>query len=291
MSSPTPPLIIDSHIHLYPSTELASLAWCHPTHPLHAQRSVAEFHAATGSPPNLAGFLFVETDRQPTAAAADFAGPLQEIAFMRRLATGDPRPGEGHTPADAKLCLGFVPWAPMTLGARGRRRLEGISRAGGWEETWSRVKGWRYLLQDKENGTGLGEGFIEGLKVLLRGFEVTDPSFIAWRTAMFTLSKCRKTYMKLSGCFSELPDKLRERPAEDIFAAILPWLAVVVAAFGPSRIMFGSDWPVCTVVVGEDAWKKWHKIVDMVCDLAGLSPEDQAMLWGGTAKEAYKLDC
>ena len=108
---------------------------------------------------------------------------------------------------------------------------------------------------------------------------------------MFTLSKCRKTYMKLSGCFSELPDKLKERPAEDIFAAILPWLAVVVAAFGPSRIMFGSDWPVCTVGVGDDAWKKWHKIVDMVCDLAGLSPEDQAMLWGGTAKEAYKLDC
>lgn len=171
MSSPTPPLIIDSHIHLYPSTELASLAWCHPTHPLHAQRSVAEFHAATGSPPNLTGFLFVETDRQPTAAAADFAGPLQEIAFMRRLATGDPRPGEGHTPADAKLCLGFVPWAPMTLGAAGLEGyLERAEREAG-EETWSRVKGWRYLLQDKENGTGLGEGFIEGLKVLgRRGF-------------------------------------------------------------------------------------------------------------------------
>lgn len=111
------------------------------------------------------------------------------------------------------------------------------------------------------------------------------------RTAMFTLSKCRKTYMKLSGCFAELPDKLKQRPAEDIFAAILPWLAVVVAAFGPGRIMFGSDWPVCTVGVGEDAWKKWHKVVDMVCDLAGLSTEDQAMLWGGTAKEAYKLEC
>lgn len=108
---------------------------------------------------------------------------------------------------------------------------------------------------------------------------------------MFTLSKCRKTYIKLSGLFSELPDKLKERSAEDIFSAILPWLAVVVAAFGPSRIMFGSDWPVCTVGVGKaDAWKKWHRVVDMVCDLAGLSDEDQAMLWAGTAREAYKLD-
>jgi L-rhamnono-1,4-lactonase len=108
---------------------------------------------------------------------------------------------------------------------------------------------------------------------------------------MFTLSKCHKTYMKLSGCFSELPDKLKERPAEDIVSAILPWLAVVVAAFGPKRIMFGSDWPVCNIGVGSDAWKKWHRVVEIVCDFAGLSEADQAMLWGGTAQEAYKLDC
>jgi L-rhamnono-1,4-lactonase len=55
--------------------------------------------------------------------------------------------------------------------------------------------------------------------------------------------------------------------------------------------MFGSDWPVCSVGVGEDAWKKWHRVVEMVCDLAGLSQEDQVMLWNGTAKQAYKLDC
>jgi len=96
--------------------------------------------------------------------------------------------------------------------------------------------------------------------------------------------------MKLSGLFSELPDWLKTRPAEDIFSAILPWLAVTLAAFGPSRIMFGSDWPVCTVDAGDDAWKKWHKIVEMVCDLAGLGLDDQAMLWSGTARKAYHLD-
>ncbi|KAK4038010.1 hypothetical protein C8A01DRAFT_17841 [Parachaetomium inaequale] len=334
--------IIDSHIHLFPASELPSLSW-DPTHPLYSQYSLTEFHAATESQqPNLAGFLFVETDRR-NDAARDWTAPLQEIAWMRRLATGTPSsPDQGHTAADAKLCLGFVPWAPLTLGPEelGKYLARAEEEAGA--ETWAKVKGFRYLLQDKENGTALGEGFIESLKVLGRKgfvFDVgvdqhrrgrvqleeavemidrahegveegekvvfilnhlckpdltivsqTDPSFIAWRTAMFTLSKCRKTYMKLSGCFSELPDKLKERSAEDIFAAILPWLAVVVAAFGPSRIMFGSDWPVCTMGVGEDAWKKWHKVVDMVCDLAGLSEEDQAMLWAGTAKEAYKLE-
>lgn len=106
---------------------------------------------------------------------------------------------------------------------------------------------------------------------------------------MFTLSKCQRTYMKLSGCFSELPDKLKERSAEDIFSAILPWLAVLIAAFGPRRIMFGSDWPVCTAGVGDGAWKKWHRVVEMVCDLAGLSREDQERLWSGTVREAYNL--
>jgi len=109
---------------------------------------------------------------------------------------------------------------------------------------------------------------------------------------MFTLSKCRRTYMKLSGCLAEMPESLRARSPEDIFSAILPWLAVVVAAFGPARIMFASDWPVCTVGVGGDegAWTKWHRVVEMMCDMAGLSEEDQQRLWAGTAREAYNID-
>jgi L-rhamnono-1,4-lactonase len=107
---------------------------------------------------------------------------------------------------------------------------------------------------------------------------------------MFTLSKCHRTYMKLSGCFSEMPDNLKGRSAWDILVAISNWLAVVIAAFGPSRIMFGSDWPVCTEGVGDDAWKKWHTIVDKMCDMASLDQEARDMLWSGTAKKAYGIE-
>ena len=96
--------------------------------------------------------------------------------------------------------------------------------------------------------------------------------------------------MKLSGAFSEMSDALRRQPANDIFESIMPWLAVVVAAFGPERLMFGSDWPVCTVGVGDDGWRKWRAVVDRLCCLASLTTEDQRMLWGGTAVEAYGLE-
>ncbi|KAK3325654.1 hypothetical protein B0H66DRAFT_599805 [Apodospora peruviana] len=337
--------LIDSHMHLFPASELTTLNWYNPKEnsPLADQRSVAEYNAATGSPPNLQGFVFVEVDRKNGGDSKEWTYPLQEIAYLRRVVTGTPKDGEGHTPEDARLCLGLVPWAPVVLGADQLSKYLSQAEKEAGPETWRKVKGFRYLLQDKPNGTALSQEFIEGLKLLgQKGFvfdlgvdqhrrgriqleeavemidrahegvekeeekvvfilnhlckpdmtiiSQTDPSFIAWRTAMFTLSKCQCTYMKLSGSFSELPDRLKARPAEDIFAAIIPWLAVVIAAFGPSRIMFGSDWPVCTVGVGDDAWKKWVKVVDMVCDLAGLGEEDQRMLWAGTAREAYKLD-
>lgn len=119
-------------------------------------------------------------------------------------------------------------------------------------------------------------------------YNQTDPSFVAWRTAMFTLSKCSKTYMKLSGCFSEMPDTLKNAPVLEIFAALQPYLVVVLATFGPFRIMFGSDWPVCTVGVS-DAWKKWKEVVEKFCYLASLSQEDQIMIWSGTAIKAYGI--
>lgn len=116
-----------------------------------------------------------------------------------------------------------------------------------------------------------------------------DPSFIAWRVAMYTLSKCSKVYIKLSGAFSELPEPLLSKSAEDIFLDIHSWLLVLLAAFGPSRMMFGSDWPVCTLGVREGAWEKWHATVERMAWMATLSEEDKRMLFAGTAAKAYGL--
>lgn len=116
----------------------------------------------------------------------------------------------------------------------------------------------------------------------------SDPSFHAWRTAMYTLSKADKTYMKLSGQFPAMPASQRTQPAALIFQSTLGWLGVVLATFGAERIMFGSDWPVCTPGV-DDAWARWRDVVEKMCWMATMSDEDRAMIFGGTAKKAYGL--
>jgi L-rhamnono-1,4-lactonase len=70
--------------------------------------------------------------------------------------------------------LGFVPWAPLTLGPEELGKYLEKAEAEAGKETWAKVKGFRYLLQDKENGTALGDGFIESLKVLGRKGFVFD---------------------------------------------------------------------------------------------------------------------
>ncbi|KAH6652858.1 amidohydrolase family protein [Truncatella angustata] len=339
--------IIDSHIHLFPESELETLAWCTPDSPLAKQHSLEEYKAAVSSSPGpVKGFIFVETDRKNDLEAGikDGSGwkyPLMEVDWLRRIALGQPKDGEGHTEEDANLCAAYIPWAPLPSGPQALEKyIELVQKEAG--ASWKKVRGFRYLLQDKPDKTCLTDEFIGSLKLLGRKglvFDVgvnqhdrgriqleetvemidrahenvpedekvvfilnhlckpdltvynvlTDTSYIAWRTAMFTLSKSPKVYMKLSGGFPEMTDSLKKRPAEEIFEAVSPWLSVVLAAFGPSRIMFASDWPVCTVGVDE-AWSKWQKLVERLCYMASLSDEDKTMIWGGTAVEAYGLE-
>ncbi|KAG5991440.1 hypothetical protein E4U54_003889 [Claviceps lovelessii] len=344
--------IIDSHIHLYREFEIPSRAQSDggddsSASALASQCSVAEYKTATQSAPSLLGFVVVENNRKHDleAGARNGSGwqdPLEEVGFFRRIALGEPRDGEGHTVEDAKLCLGIIPWAPLPSGPEVLARyLSQVEEQAG--EAWGKVKGFRYLLQDKPHGTMVTDEFIGSLKLLgERGFvfevgvdqhkrgkkqldevvemidrahegvdeekKVTfilnhlckpdltiynitsDPSFHAWRTAMYTLSKAPNTYMKLSGCFSDMPESLRGQPVSHVFQSTLGWLGIVLATFGAERILFGSDWPACTLEgMGSEAWPKWREVVEKMCWMASLDDEDRAMIFGGTAKKAYGL--
>lgn len=102
------------------------------------------------------------------------------------------------------------------------------------------------------------------------------------------------TYMKLSGALSELPP-LSPTPEPDIDALVdrlQPWTDAVFDAFGPERVLFGSDWPVCNIGGGGNtvSWQRWRTIVEAVLDRRGLTDDQKAGVWGGVAVKAYGLE-
>src|SRR6266487_4414381 len=102
--------VIDSHIHLFPESELETLAWNTPTNPLYKQHSLDEYEAATGAPSSLEGFIFLETDRkndleQGIKDGSGWEMPLMEVDWLKRIALGTPKDGEGHSLEHKKLCL------------------------------------------------------------------------------------------------------------------------------------------------------------------------------------------
>jgi L-fuconolactonase len=63
-----------------------------------------------------------------------------------------------------------------------------------------------------------------------------------------------------------------------------PYADTVLDAFGPGRLMFGSDWPVCTLAAS------YGQVVDVAEELTGgLGAEERAEVFGGTATRVYRL--
>ena len=67
-------------------------------------------------------------------------------------------------------------------------------------------------------------------------------------------------------------------------AQLSVYLETVLDAFGPHRVMFGSDWPVCLLAT---TYARWHDVVARFCEK--LSADEQDRVFGGTAVEAYEL--
>jgi L-fuconolactonase len=99
-----------------------------------------------------------------------------------------------------------------------------------------------------------------------------------WREELHRLARCENVLCKLSGMDTEAAWG-RWTAAE-----FEPYLDVVLEAFGPRRLMLGSNWPVCTLS------SSYAAAVGIATDyIARLSPDEQAQIYGATAARCYKL--
>ena len=99
-----------------------------------------------------------------------------------------------------------------------------------------------------------------------------------WQANIRTLAKRENVTCKLSGMVTEA-DFTNWTESQ-----LRPYLDTVLAAFGPERIMFGSDWPVCLVACG---YERWHDLIREY--IHPLSSDEQNAIMGETASRSYKL--
>ncbi|WP_112245352.1 amidohydrolase family protein [Kribbella monticola] len=99
-----------------------------------------------------------------------------------------------------------------------------------------------------------------------------------WATELRSLAALPNVFCKLSGMVTEA--SWTDWKVSDL----KPYADIVFDAFGPDRVMFGSDWPVCLLAAS------YSEVVETAESLtADLTPAEQTAIFTNTARRTYKL--
>ena len=106
---------------------------------------------------------------------------------------------------------------------------------------------------------------------------IRDRLFDDWAEDMTRIARDTTALVKLSGLVTEAaadwsPETLR------------PYTDHLLATFGPSRMMWGSDWPVCLLASSYDVWLRTAEGLTADC-----TPAEKAAIFGGNAVAFYGL--
>jgi L-fuconolactonase len=202
---------------------------------------------------------------------------------------------------------GVVGWIDLRS-PQAARRLKFFSK-------FDKLCGFRHIAQDEPDSRFLvGEDFVRGIACLREfGFtydiliyprqlpaaldlvarfpeqpfvidhlakpEIKLRSRAGWAALMQKMAVHPNVHCKLSGMVTEAD--WRHWKKEDF----RPYLDVVFGAFGPERLMFGSDWPVCLLAA---SYQQVLEIVDEY--LQDFAAEVKEKILGGNAAQFYRLE-
>ncbi|HEV7608381.1 MAG TPA: amidohydrolase family protein [Steroidobacteraceae bacterium] len=105
---------------------------------------------------------------------------------------------------------------------------------------------------------------------------IASGSLEAWKQGITALARFTPMACKVSGLVTEAgsADPHRLAPAVDH----------LLETFGPARMMWGSDWPVCELVCSYDQWRGASDSL-----LARLSAIEREQIFSGTARATYGI--
>ena len=105
-----------------------------------------------------------------------------------------------------------------------------------------------------------------------------DKQIEPWETHIREMATNPNVYCKISGMVTETHWK-QWQPND-----FRPYLDVVFDCFGVNRLMFGSDWPVCTLS------GSYEEVYGLACAyIQNRSNEAQAQVFGANAIAFYHL--
>jgi L-fuconolactonase len=108
--------------------------------------------------------------------------------------------------------------------------------------------------------------------------DVRGGEFTNWRRDLEALAALPNVWCKLSGLVTEADWKTWTR------GQLRPYLDAALQAFGPQRVMLGSDWPVCLVAAS------YAEVVALVEEaIAEYSSGERQQILGGNAARFYKV--
>ena len=279
--------MIDTHLHLCDKRQF-SYRWLGDNPEIDRSFLLEDYDAATGSL-NIVGMVFMEY------LADTWEQAIQEAEWVHRLSQRDPR------------IRGIIARAPLHLGDGTRAHLDRLKRN-------PLVKGIRHILQSEDEldfclrpefvaGTRMlaDYGFIfhicithEQLPYVLQlvdqcpsvqfaldhigkpaiGLRLLEP----WKTHMEALAAHPNVVCKISGMITEA--QYDGWTKEDL----LPYIEHSIACFGFDRVMFGGDWPVCTLAGQLTDW-----VDALQWALGKYSAEERARLFHDNAVRIYEL--
>ena len=102
----------------------------------------------------------------------------------------------------------------------------------------------------------------------------------SWRGLLAAAADNPRVFAKVSGLYSSVGDL-----GDWTVDTVRPFFDDALEAFGPSRLMFGSDWPISLLAGGYE--RTWSAVTTLI---AGLDSGERDAVLGGTASSFYNLD-
>jgi L-fuconolactonase len=107
--------------------------------------------------------------------------------------------------------------------------------------------------------------------------DIAGAALDGWAARMRSIAADTGACCKLSGLVTEAGGRWTEE-------SLKPYVDVLLGAFGPARLMWGSDWPVVNEAGGYMAWRSAAAALT-----EGLSQDERDQIFGGAAQAFYGI--